>query len=1066
MSLKLQVSNSLSQLAKRLFKDLRNENTNVFQPNFIVTQTEGMNNWLKLQMASEMGIAANYRFLKPNDLVQEVYRLLSTQYTPTLSADNQSWILYKLLAEKEFVNKFSSISNYYNSQNSDKEIKRMALAEKVADLFDQYQIYRPEMIREWNKSNLDQVNSNEWQKYLWIRCKQVFGKEFLDKTLIGDKISDALDNPDNQRKLKDSMPAVHLFGLSITTDYHLELFYKIAKHIDISFHIINPAPAVYWFDDKTDKQIAKLKAKGFIDYTESEGNVLLSNWGSIIRDTFGLLFKNENLLNEYEEIEFDKPKTDTLLHKIQSDIFSNSLDADRENIFEANLKDSSITINSCFTPLREVEVLYNYLVHLVDTQKKQTISPREIVVMVSNIDAYVPYIKAIFDNANYKFPYTIADESFTSEDTLSGALKAVLSINKQNFKAETVLQLLEHRFIRNRFGINDLSLIRKVVSQANIRFGMEGNLADESVYLSWKYGLERIIYGICISGEEEYFGVEPSIFPLDMVEGADALSVISFCHFVKVLMDAINEREKNRDLNNWVTYVENLINNLIYEPSEETEEDYVLLEKQLSRYTELEGILDEVLTYEVFSRSFLKCLNGTTRTSTFVTGGITFCSLIPMRSIPFKIVALLGLDFDKFPRKENQIGFNLMEKKRKGDRNVKENDKHLFLETLLSAQENLYISYVGQSVKDNKPIPPSVLIDELLDYMQVGCKENINVAKAMVTQHPLQSFSRKYTEEKLLLYNYLNDKNSEVDKSVMQENIIEDFDFSKISLHKMISFFKNPFAGYYNNVLGIYYKSDNVLLDETEIFDLDGLQKWNLKNTLLWAEESKTEELRNKLVKTGQLPLKNMANVAILKVESEIKDVKKLFFDCKENAQKRSIPIEISINGSTITGVLEDVYDDKMIFICYSKNENKYLLDAYIKYLVSVVASLELSLHFVSFAKSEIFDCKEITKEDAEDRLIQLISLYKSGHSNILPYYLDLGLKQKEIDMMEDVETLLSKVESHINNYNFPCRDEYYINEYANGFYQQPNVLDNYKANAELLLRPLEALFPTYYDAN
>ena len=1062
MPFKLQVSNSLSQLAKRLFADLRQENTTVFQPNYIITQTEGMNNWLKLQMASEMGIAANYRFLKPNDLVQQVYRLLSNQYTPTLSADNQSWILYKLLAEKEFVNKFSDISDYYNSQNADKEIKRMALAEKVADLFDQYQIYRPEMIREWNNSNLDQISANDWQKYLWVKCKILFGQEFLDKTLIGDEISTALKNPDNQRKLKENMPAVHLFGLSITTDYHLELFYQIAQYVDISFHIINPAPAVYWFDDKTDKQLAKLKAKGFIDRTESEGNVLLSNWGSIIRDTFGLLFKNEELLNVYEEIEIDKPKVDTLLHKIQKDIFMNSLDADRENLTDTNLNDGSITINSCFTPLREVEVLYNYLVHLVDGQNKKTLSPREIVVMVSNIDAYAPYIKAVFDNAPYKFPYTIADESFAGDDTLSGALKAVLSINKQNFKAEGVLQLLEHSFIRERFGLNDLSLIRKVVNQANIRFGMEGNIADESVYVSWKYGLERIIYGICMSGDEEYFGVQPSIFPLDMVEGANAMTLIRFCHFVQVLMDTVNERDKNRDIGNWVNYIQNVLNNLIYEPSEETDEDYVLLEKQLSRYTELQGILEEALSYEVFSRSLMKCLNGTTRTSTFASGGITFCSLIPMRSIPFKIVALMGIDFDKFPRKENQIGFNLMDKKRKGDRNVKENDKHLFLETLLSAQEYLYISYVGQNVKDNTTLPPSVMVDELLDYVQSGSTENLDAMKEMVVKHPLHSFSRKYNEDKTTFYNYLDDLKPQTVIPVKQENIVESFDFNVIALHKMIKFFKNPFEGYYNNVLGIYYKNENVLLNETEIFDLDDLQKWGLKNTLLWANDAEIDALRNKLVKTGGLPLKNMASVELQSLEAEIKNVKELFFECIGSAEKQSVPIEITINETTITGTLDDVYDDKLVVICYSKNDGKYLLDAYIKYLIAMAAGHTLTLHFVSNTHNKIFEGIRIEQNVAQERLSDLIDLYKNGHDHILPYYVDLKIHPDKIINI-DLQFLIKTIEEKIDNRNYPFTNEYFLSEYYAGFFDQPQIMEDIKESANLLLMPLPALFPTYF---
>lgn len=1059
MAIKLQVSNSLTQLAISLCDNLKRENSSVFQPYFLVTQTDGMNNWLKLQMAQNLGIAANYKFLKPNDLIQKVYNLfIPWGNSKPLSADNQTWLLYKLLAENEFINRFKTIANYYNNVGHNSEIKRLALAQKIADLFDQYQIYRPQKIKEWNKASLTNLPTNNWQEYLWVKTQLLINTQLLDKTVLSDKIITALHDPQNQRKLKNNMPTIHLFGLSITTNYHLELFYKIGQYINIWFHIINPSPEVYWFDDKSEKQLAIFKNKSFKHDIQNQGNALLTNWGSIIKETFGLLFKNEELLNAYYNIGIEEPAKDSLLHKIQNDVYNSNITEERNILEIATVLDGSITINSCFTPVREVEVLYNYLVHLVDKNQNEKFSAREIVVMVSDIDAYAPYIKAVFSNAPYKFPFTIADESIASDDTLSGALKSILTLNSENFKAENVLQLLDHNYIKNRFGITNLTLIRHLVDQANIRFGIEGDIASESIFVSWQYGLKRIIYGICISGSEEYFGVEPSIYPLDAVEGANAFAVVNFCHFVKVLIDTIKQREKNRDLASWVLYVQNVLQNLVFEPNEEANEDYDLLIKQLAKYRELEGILTEQISYDVFAHNLLKNLDSTTRTSTFAAGGITFCSLIPMRSIPFKVVALLGLNFDKFPRKEKPISFSLMQKKEVGDRNVKENDKHLFLETLLSAQQYLYISYVGQSVKNNTSIPPSGLVDELLNYIQTACFNSQDVAKQLVTKHPLHSFSNKYSNPNFGLYNYLDDLKPNLTIYHLKTTEIQPLDFSSIDLDKMISFFQNPIKGYYNNVLNIYYQANNDLLPETELFELDRLQQWHFKNTLLWLDETQLNIEKNKWIKTGQLPLKNMASVNLQAVENEVKPVKKLVLDCVGNAQRQKQYLEIEINQSIIKTKLLDIYDDKLLTICWSKNENQYLLAAYIKYLAATSAGLNLRLIFISALNNKIFEWETIPQEVAIERLSQLFDLYKKGHQEIIVFYPKFKITPNEIETLDD-KKFRDKVKDTLDNYNFTTTDAYLRQEYNDGFFNAPDALERYKQNASILLAPLHKYY-------
>jgi exodeoxyribonuclease V gamma subunit len=1066
MALNLNVSNSLSQLALKLSKDLQQQQGNVFQPQYIVTQTEGMNNWLKLQIATHNGIAANCVFLTPNDVILRAYFFLGGKHPNMLSPQNLTWLLYRILGEQIFNRRFPAIAAYYNNDGFDRDLKRLALAEKTADLFDQYQIYRPDWIEDWNSSSTEQLSGEKWQEYLWLRSKELLQERLPDKTVVGRYIREALKDEESRKKLQGKIPALNIFGLSITTDFHLGLLFEISNCIDISFHILNPAPPVYWFEDRSEKQLAILMRKGLVDKNENNaGNTLLTSWGRVIQDTFVLLFKNEELLNSFNDVGVVEPETDTLLHKLQNDIFNSAVKQDRNALTLADVKDNSITISSCYTVAREVEVLYNYFVHLVD-QKKEALSPRDIVVMVTDIDSYAPYIKAVFKNAPYKFHFTIADESYSNGDTMVAALTAILKMNRQNFKAEEVLQLLDSGFIRKRFSISNLDLVRRVVSAANIRFGMQGNKKDDTVYVSWEYGIKRIMYGICMSGAEEYAdNNNDTLFPLDLTEGSESLEVIRFCHFVQVLIDSINERERDRTITEWVDYTERLIRNMVCEPEEEIDEDYIMLQEELKNFNVANDFIDEKIDFNIFTHSLLQSVSGAGRAGSFAGGGITFCSLIPMRSIPFKVVALLGLNFDKFPRKESAASFNLMEKdrRRRGDRNVKENDKHLFLETILSAREYLYLSYIGQSAKDNTPLPPSAMVDELIDYITEGCDEPEKVRPVLVIKHPLHSFSERYNDALPGYYNYLDTKPMLAVKTSDENKVIEPFGFEEISLEGLISFFKNPFKAYYNKVLDIYYEDEDVLLGDTEVFKLDTLQAWSIKPQLVSMDEDEIEVLKKRLVKTGGLPLKNMATVTVDELEEDISKVRELFKECVGGEMEETVTIELAIDNSLLKGNIRNIYGNKLVFVSYSKNENKYLLEAYIRYLVARAFGLEHEVYFISANKEAIYEGTVISKSQAINRLTDLLQLYKTGHEKIITFYPGFKIKPADVDILE--EALLQKlVNDVLHNYQYPCDDQYLINEYRNGYFKSVDLVEQFKENGEKLIKPLAELFPGYYE--
>ncbi|MEJ7587966.1 MAG: exodeoxyribonuclease V subunit gamma, partial [Ferruginibacter sp.] len=917
MSLRLNVSNSLKDLAEQLAAALTVQSGDVFQKQWLVTQTDGMNNWLTIQLAAKLGISANCRYLKPNDIVNQLYYWLGGSNKQVLAPDHLQWLIYNLLDDNVFTEKFGAISAYYFGD----DVKRISLAGRIADLFDQYQVYRPEMVEEWNNSITDRLAKDEWQRYIWIKMKEKTGGVITDKTSVIRHIIDALREPSQQDQLFARLPSLHIFGVSIITQLHIYLFNELSKYISVSFYLLNPAPLVYWLEDRTEKQIARISqlqksSSRPVAPIEGAGNTLLVSWGKVIQETFGLLFESDDFLNIYNDsavAERGESSCDTLLKKIQDDIFYNHDAVGRTTLTAKDILDESLIINSCYTPVREVESLYNYLVHLVD-QKKELLSPRNIVVMVSDIDAYAPYIKAIFNTATYRFPYTIADESYQSGESLFTAIAAILSISADSFKAEEVIQLLDSRYIRERFDISGTALIRKAVNLANIRFGIEGSNEDDTVLVSWNNGLQRIIYGLCMSGSAEYNTDGRTIYPLDIAEGADRLDLVRFNHFIEVLKWYVGDRQRKRSLADWGQYIRQLTDNLVFQQeTTEVEDDYQRLLQYMEKLNLLTETYNEEISFEVFKHSFLDIIATETRSASFAAGGITFCSLIPMRSIPFKVVALLGMNFDKFPRRETPLSFNLMEqKRRKGDRNVKDNDKHLFLETILSAQEYLYISYIGRNARDNSIHPPSALVDELIDYVESGVSDSkFKIREMLVTMQPLHGFSQKYFQHLPGLYSYLGDLPQPGEPGLKDPGGTtnsRDFFLEEITVTGLLGFFKNPFKWYYNKVLGIYYRDEDVLLPETELFELDKLQEWKLKNDLLRLDDDAIEGYCLRALKTGNLPLKHMADIQVEKTLHDISPVKKLFNDCAGDLAEQEILIEIPVGNTTISGKLNGLY--------------------------------------------------------------------------------------------------------------------------------------------------------------
>lgn len=967
MALQLYASHQLNTLSQQLMMQLRERPIGVWDKYVLVTQTEGINNWLQEQMAREMGIAAHIEFTKPHAVIDVLCFYLLGPQKKTISKEVMTWQLYAILQDPTFITRFPEWTEYVQDP-----IKRIALADKVADLLDQYEIYRPNIIQEWNKTPLDKVT--DWQAWLWLRVRAATEAEYTDKTQLVFDMMAALDQPEKQVLLQRKMPLLSFVGLAVITPFYLQLFQKLGQYIDIHFYLLNPAPEQYWMEDYSEKRIARErqrnKNQGELEGGFTPGNSLLLNWGKVVKDSFYLLFQQDELINSYDVLpgeEVEEPNTS--LQWVQYEINQNIPPADRSARTLEELNDGSISFHNCFTPVREVEVLYNYLVSLIDKRGEQ-LAPRDIVVMVTDIDKYAPFIRAVFDHAPYRFPYHIADEKITEGNNLFSALQHVLQFDTERFTAESVMELLDYPAIRNRFGLHDIDFVRRCLQDAQIRFGWEGSKEDDTYLFSWSHGLKKLLLGICMSGSPSLEWEGEHIYPTDIVEGTSIPTVIRLYQFLEVLHTQMIQRDTDRNLTDWSSYILQLTQELMDVAGEDEDEEFQQLAKILHRLEVHNDALTAPLSFAVFRHQFLRKLDGETRSHLFHRGGITFCSLIPMRSIPFKVIALLGMNFDVFPRKERRLSFSLMEQKpERGDRNVKDNDRHLFLETVLSARDYLYISFVGRDVRNGNPKPPSSLVDELADYLVQALPDEERIsAEALYQIHPLYGFSQQYFKPNGLL-SYLTDQAFVEQQPISYTDTpSEPPALKEVSVLEWIKFFNHPFRWHVRKTLGLYYEEDSLTLPESELFETDRLVDYQIRKALLCYSDEEQRQFLERNQQEGMLPLRNMGKVTLRKFREETGKIRSLWMEYTEGFEEQAIDLSLVADNILINGSVGSIYNNKLIQVSFSKSFRPNLVDAVQQFMLLRAGGHSIDLVFITFyeGNAHILDAQRIAVDEAQ----------------------------------------------------------------------------------------------------
>jgi len=968
---KLFASNRLEILAKQLAGVVQTPLPTPLTPEIIVVQSRGMARWISMELAGLNGVSANCCFPFPNALLEDIFKKLIPGLPDISPFDPEimTFRLMKIIPLCTELKGFEDLRAYLAEDGN--QLRVYQLSSRIADLFDQYQVFRPQLLFQWEQSTEEKKPPYGWQARLWRELAR--GHEKLHRARLWENLLEQIR--DLRRKPTRLPVRISLFGISHLPLFHLQVFAELSRLIEVNLFLIDPCRE-YWADIISDREIKKIRrknpqvAENIEWYHFEKGNRLLAAMGTLGRDFFKLISDLDCEIFE----QFEEPQEHCLLSCLQADILNlrdrefkvgngpvgsasdnEQMSGSQPGIFRLSGQDTSVQVNSCHSPMREIEALHDNLLAMFEEDPE--LLPKDIIVMTPDIETYAPYIQAVFDSQTDKslrVPYSIADQSPGTESRMIEGFLALLDINDGRFGAVQVLSLLEFPGIKERFDLveSDLKVIEHWVKDTQIRWGIDADSrlnAGLSGFSenTWQAGLERLMLGYAMPGENRH--MFNGILPYDNIEGRDAQILGNFLNFIGRLFSWSAKLEQPTNLKKWQLTLTALVDRF-FKSDEKEERQLQVLRNLLDDLAAIENNADLHDNIEpAVVRSYLKSRLAQNRYgSGFLAGGVTFCAMLPMRSIPFKIICLVGMNNEAYPRDFQPLNFDLMARHpRPGDRSRRNDDKYLFLESIISARKKLYISYVGQRIQDNSILPPSVLVSELLDTIEksfVGSDETL--FKKIVTRHRLQPFSPWYFRSGTGLFSYsmenmlagLAERAEPLPFSAARLPLSpeEAMKWQKLDLDSLCRFFSNTARFFIQRRLGISLADKSLLPDDRENFVLVALERYLVEQNLLKARMSGSAPGDIKPVQKalGKLPHGHVGDFHYNEMSIEVENFVSKIERFTGAGPREPIEIDLNISGFDLRGRVSEIAESGLVNIRYARKKVKDILTSWIYHLV------------------------------------------------------------------------------------------------------------------------------------
>jgi len=976
------------------------------QPEIVLVQSKGMQRWISMSLASQNGICANMAFPFPNAFLEETYTKV-IGVLPNHRPFDPSGMTFRIMAlldEMMDLNTFEPIRNYFSGQRSD--LKRFQLSRKIADVFDQYLVFRPDTILAWENGEVMQLPAEQrWQALLWQRIRA--DVKMPHRTELQNELIQRLT--DNRVPIANLPVQVSVFGISYLPDFHIQVLDALAQRIPVNLFLLNPCRQ-YWADIFSDHQfiLARSRIAGSnvdpADLHFERGNRLLSSWGHQGRQFFGLIHRLDGQVTEL----FQDNSDQTLLGHIQQDILD-LVDRSAEAGTDPHDRvpaDESLRVHICHSPMREVEVLHDQLMDILDGDPE--IHPGDILVMTPDIGQYTPFIHAVFGTSGETkdsiIPYTVADQKLTGQSRLVEGYLRLLQLKESRFEVSRLMELLEFEALRQRFGFEDRDLrqVETWLREVNIRWGWDGAYRQRqglprTQVNTWRAGLDRLIAGYAMQMDtDELFA---GILPHEGIEGSDVQTLGKLIHYVETLNQRISKIPIQSTLDQWAAILADLIDTF-FQADDNCSRDMQALRSAVGQLSEIadDNSSHDEISFEAIRQFLSDTLNQASFGTGFMSGCVTFCAMLPMRSIPAKVICLLGLQHDAFPQELHEPGFSLIASApRRGDRSKRNDDKYIFLEALLSARRVFYISYIGRDIQDNSAKPPSVLLSELLEYVTQG----YGIAtRQLGTEHPLQAFSASYFDtNNPRLFSYSREDRQALDRMLTQSENVPFFPeplpppdeaWYHCDLGQLDDFFANPTKFLLEHRLGIYLPKTPDALEDRERFNLDPLSSYHISQSLLASirKGHSAADHYQTVVAAGELPPGASGLVVHDGIADEVKRFLNTLNDFLPEDEPIPVDLDLELEPFHIGGRIDNVCARVRLAFRLARLRPNDLLSAFLTHLaMQLMPQNRCPKKTLLVGKDSVWEFGSIDRSRADDTLKTYLSLFEEGLQKPIAFF-------------------------------------------------------------------------------
>lgn len=956
-----------------------------FAQELVLVPAKGVERWLSQRLSNRLGVCAAVEFRNPRSLIAE---LTGTSDEDPWSADAMAWPLLAVIDENLDQPWCQPVAGHLGHFETGDEYelrqgRRYAVARRLAGLFASYARQRPQLLVDW----AGLPDDLSWQAPLWQALTERIDAD-PPHLRHAKTLARLIDSP------SELPERLSLFGHTRLPVTEIELLTALATHHDLHLWLPHPSDDLWRSLAGGTSPLPRREDSSHRDVSHP----LLATLGRDLRE-----LQRSLPIPDTDEYLCGTGYPDTVLGWLQSDIAANAV---RPAGRVPRPEDRSVQVHSCHGPARQIEVLREVLLGLLADDP--TLEPRDILVMCPDIETYAPLITAGFGLGDvvrgahpaHKLRVRLADRALVQTNPLLSVAASVLALAGGRATASEVLNLAESDPVRARFGFtdDDLDAITAWVREANIRWGFDQEHRSpygvEFLHNTWRFGIDRVLAGVAMSDDSHaWLG---TTLPLDDVSSNRVELAGRFADFVEKLGHTVRSLSGVRPLGDWLSALGTGIEALA---ASDEEWPAAQVQREFAEIAEAAGAPATHMRLSDIRALLDRHLSGRPTRANFRTGTLTVCTMVPMRSVPHRVVCLVGLDDGVFPRLGAIDGDDALARDpHTGERDIRSEDRQLLLDAIGAATQTLVVTYTGANEYSGQARPPAVPLAELLDTLKITAEQPVDV----VTTHPLQPFDIRnvtpgallpdgpFTFDPTALTAAQASAGQRAERPPFFAHQLPALPIGDVALEDLVTFFKDPVKGFFRSLEYTLPWDVDGVSDEMPV-EIDALEEWTVGDRMLsdilrgmTPADAQQAEWRRGTLPPGQLGWRRAIalrdHCALLAAEA--------LRHRGTDPQAYDIDIDLG-TGRRLTGTVSPVFGDRLVSVTYSKLDGKHLLQSWIPLLALAAGLPDRDWSAVCIGRPRRGDTPRAEglgrPDDPVALLADLVAIYDAGRREPLP---------------------------------------------------------------------------------